>query len=610
MNRVGRVAAVVVAIVAGLLLLVALFPWAMLHGIVADRLTKRFGRPVTIGSMARLDTIGFTPTIAVRNVRIPQADWAGSGDFLRLREARVTFPVWPLLTGTFQPRDIRVSGLALALVRAVDGRTNWSRPGAAESGGASTDLRGLTVRDSVISYHDAKRDRDARLSFVSDTNGLRASGTGTIRGAPVRLAFAGAAVTQARTGPWPFTARIDGAALAMAARGTMDRPLDTDRMTLDLVTRAADLKLIDAVIEAGLFGTQPVALRAHVRHDAPDWTVTDLTGTIGRSDVAGHVTVMKRDGRTRLNGAIASERFDFDDLASDAGRAAARAQEARIGPRVVPDTPISLANMDSTDGTIDVRIARVVSAGGDTGVTGLSGTLSLDHQKLTVAPLAIRLAGGRASGRAIVDQRGGAAHPTLRLDLAMIGSRLELLAGQGDVAGRVRARARLTGRGDTIRSAIAHADGHVGLVVQDGALPAKYAAALGFDAGRALTIGDDRQARLRCVVLGLPIAQGHGTVRPLVVDTSLSRMDGVGSIVFPAEAIAIRLTGAPKQRSLLRLPGSASLSGTLSAPQLVVPRETKSVGNIFKAIGRAITGHQGPLASDADCDALARQALR
>ncbi|AXJ95235.1 MULTISPECIES: AsmA family protein [unclassified Sphingomonas] len=610
MNRAGRIAAIVVAILALALLLVALFPWGLLRGVVADRLTKRFGRPVAIGSIARIDTIGFTPTIAVRDVRIPQADWAGTGDFLRLAEARVTFPVWPLLTGTFRPRDIRVTGLSLALVRAKDGRTNWSRPGAAESGGASTDLRGLTVTNATIRYRDAKRDRAATVAFVSDARGLSAHGTGTIRGTPVRLAIAGASVAMARPGPWPFTARIDGPALRMAARGTMDRPLDTDRMTIDLTTRAADLKLVDAVIEAGLFGTQPVALAAHVRHDAPDWTITDLKGTIGRSDIAGRLTVLKRDGRTKLDGAVASHRFDFDDLASDAGRAAARADAARIGPRVVPDTPISLANMDSTDGTIAVRIARVVSGGGDTGVTALAGTLALDHQRLVVAPLAIRLAGGRAAGRAIVDQRGGAAHPTLRLDLAMIGSRLELLAGQGDVAGRIRARARLTGRGDTIRAAIGRADGRIGLVVQDGALPARYAAALGFDAGRALTTDDADRARLRCVVLGLAVAQGRGTVRPLVVDTSLSAMRGTGSIVFPAETIAIRLTGAPKRHSLLRLPGDATLSGTLSAPRLVVPKETKSVGNIFKAIGRAITGHQGPLATDADCGALAGQALR
>jgi hypothetical protein len=35
----------------------------------------------------------------------------------------------------------------------------------------------------------------------------------------------------------------------------------------------------------------------------------------------------------------------------------------------------------------------------------------------------------------------------------------------------------------------------------------------------------------------------------------------------------------------------------------------KSVGNIFKAIGRAISGDNGPRATDADCGALAARAL-
>ena len=95
-----------------------------------------------------------------------------------------------------------------------------------------------------------------------------------------------------------------------------------------------------------------------------------------------------------------------------------------------------------------------------------------------------------------------------------------------------------------------------------------------------------------------------------MVDTSLSRLDGNGTIAFPDETLAIRLTGAPKRDSLLRLPGAASLSGTLSAPSLVVPRETRSVGNILRAIGRAITGRQGPLATDADCAGLAAKVLR
>ena len=599
------------AVPAILLLAIAAFPFGMLKGVMADRLSQRFGRPVTIAGMERVDRFGFTPTIAVTGVTIPQAPWAGRGDFLRLREARVSFPVWPLLTGTFRPRDIEIDGLQLALVRAADGRTNWSRPGEPKSGGSSNDLKGLIVRNSKIDYVDAKRQRQARVAFTSDAQGLRAQGTGTVRGLQVRIALAGAQVAQPTPGPWPFTAAIDGAALRMRARGRMERPLDTDAMTLDVDARAADLRLIDAVIEAGLFGTQPVALVAQVRHATPRWIVTGLKGTIGQSDIAGHVTVNKQDGRTRLNGAIASQRFDFDDLSSDEGLARGAALERAIGPRVVPNTRIDLSKIDKTDGRIAVKVARVVSHGGGTSVTGVQGVLTLDRQRLRVDPLTIRLAGGTARGALTVDQRGGAASPTLTVDLRLTGTRVEALAGAGGAfTGRVAARAQLTGRGETIRAAIGRSTGRIGFVVRDGALPARYAAALGFDAGRALLADDDDSARLRCVVLGLAVKDGRGAAAPLVVDTSASQLRGSGSVSFPAERIDFRLTGAPKGKSLLRLPGSAFMTGTLSDPVLTVPPEVKSAGNIFKAIGRAITGRQGPVAHDADCAGLAARALR
>ncbi len=612
--RVGRrtlLLYLAVAVPLMLLLVIAAFPFGMLKGVMADRLTQRFGRPVTITSMERTDTFGFTPTIAVRGVRIPQAEWAGGGDFLRLAEAQVSFPVWPLLTGTFKPRDIEVTGLQLALVRDAAGRTNWSRPGEPETGGSSNDLKGLTVRDSVIRYRDAKRDRTATMAFASDAQGLRANGTGTIRGTAVRIALTGASVAQPTPGPWPFSAAIDGAALRMRAKGRMDRPLDTDTMTLDVDARAADLRLIDAVIEAGLFGTQPVAITAHVRHDAPRWIVTDLKGTIGSSDIAGHVTVDKRDGRTMLDGAVASNRMDFNDLSSDEGLAKGAALERAIGPRLIPNTRIDLSNIGKTDGRIAIRVARVFDRGGSTSVTGVQGVLALDHQRLRVEPLAIHLAGGTARGTVTIDQRNGARQPTLTVDLRLTGTRVEALAGaQGAFTGRVAAHARLSGRGETIRAAIGRSNGRIGFTVRDGALPARYAAALGFDAGRTLLADDDDRAQLRCLVLALPITAGRGSAAPLVVDTSASQLRGTGTVSFPAERIDFRLTGAPKGQSLLRLPGSAFMTGTLSDPVLTVPAEVKSAGNIFKAIGRAITGRQGPSASDADCAGLTARALR
>lgn len=604
----GRIAiGLLIALPLLVLLILAVFPWGVLRGAVTREATARFGRPVTIGSVHRVDTIGFYPTIAVENLRIPQAAWAGQGDFARLERAEIRFSVWPLLQGDFVPEDIHVSGLRLALVRDKQGRTNWSRPGEPQQGGSASDLQGLVVTDGVVSYRDAKQGREALVRIAADPDhGLRAEGTGRIRGAPVTLRFIGAPV---RPGPWRFAAAITGDLLTMNAQGTMDRPLDTDAMTLDLTARADDLKRIDVVIEAGLFRTRPVQLRAHVRHDNPRWTITDLKGRIGRSDLTGRLTVDKKGGRTLLDGDVAAGQLDFDDLSSPEGRAEAAALERRIGPRLVPNTRIDIGKIDTTDGTIRFKVGRVVSAQGASPITSLSGRMTMDHQLLTIGDIRIALREGVVRGQAVVDQRGDRPVPQLSLDLRLSGASVLSLAGQTPITGQVAAHAKLAGSGETVRAAIGRSNGRIGLVVANGTLPDRYAAALGFDAGAAF-MGDSGRATLRCMILGVAMRNGTGRADPLIVDTSRSRLDGTGTVTFPDERLALRLTGAPKQGVTLRLSGAATVTGTLEKPDLTIPREVKSVGNIFKSIGRAITGDSGPKAQNAACGALARQVLR
>ncbi|KQN16218.1 AsmA family protein [Sphingomonas aurantiaca] len=603
-------------VVAGVLVLglvgLAAFPWGSLKGVIQRQLTARFRRPVTIGGIERVDAFGFNPTIRITDVRIPQADWAGKGDFVRLREAEATFSGLALLKGAFGPRDVKARGLRLVLVRDKHGRTNWERPGKPKSGGSSSDLDGLTIGDSVITYRDDKQDRFATARFVSDpVHGIHATGSGTIRGAAVRIAVAGPSVAKFQGKPWPFTASIDGDALSISAKGRMDRPLDTDAMSLDVTARATDLKLIDAVIEAGLFRTQPISFSAHVRHDQPKWTVTQLKGVVGRSDFTGHVTVDKQAGRSKVDGDIVSRQFDFGDLASDQGKAEGAALERAIGPRLVPNTRIDIGKIETTDARMGFRIGRIVSGKGASPILSAKGVLAIDHQLLTLSDLVARLPHGNVTGRVTVDQRGDRKVPSVDIDLRLRGSSVQDIAGGGgDFSGNVSARVRLKGPGETIRAAVGRSNGTIGFVARDGHLPQGIAAALGFDAARALLAKDGERAGLRCVVLKLDVTRGRGRVDPMIVDTTASQLRGQGSVVFPGETLDIRLTGTPKQHALLRLPGSASMTGTIERPHVTIPPEVKSVGNIFKAIGRAITGKEGPVAGDADCSGLAARVLR
>lgn len=602
---------VAILILALALITLAAFPWGIFREAAARRISEQVGRPVTIGRIERVDTFSFTPTIAIHDLSVPQAAWAGEGELARIATARVRFSALALLVGRFTPQAVEIHGLRLSLVRDAQRRANWRTAGAGSSDDdSSPHLENLVLRDARVTYRDAFQQRAFDLTLSSDAEGFRVGGVGVVRGQPVSVTAHGPMI--AATGkPWPFGATINGAALTMKATGTMDAPLDIRHLTMDVTARADDLKLIDAVIEAGLIGTQPVRLTAHARHDGHDWNVSSIAGRIGQSDIAGHITIHKVDGRTRLDGAVVAERLRFDDFASNAGLASVRAQARVEGPKLVPDLRINIRKITHTDGTLAFTVRRLIDNGGAGAFSALSGRITLDHQLLTIDPLTFAMIKGTMSGTVRVDQRGGREVPLVTIDMAIRNSSLGAVAGTagGEVDGRFDAHARLTGMGSTIREAVGNSDGRIGLVARDGRLPAKIASMIGLDAGRGFFTGEDEEAGLRCVALRLDVRHGVGRADPFIIDTTRSRSDGNGTVTFPSETVSLDMIGRPKERIVLRLPGSLHIGGTIKQPDAFVPREVKSIGNIFKAIGRTIRGDQGPLASDADCTELARRAL-
>lgn len=606
--------AALLALLAIAVLILSVFPWGWLKPVIERRLAARLERQVVIGSVVRDGWISLTPTLDIRDVRVAQARWAGAGDLLTLRSARVRFSALNAVFGELRPSMLHVTGARLNLVRDAAGRVNWRAdrepPQPRKVRDASLGLEDLNIADAVLTYRDAVQRRMVSLRVAADRRGVRATGRGNVRGAAVTVAVAGAPVIGTR-GDWPFRAKIDGDALALNVTGTMRCPLDMRYMTIDVHARANDLKLIDAVIEAGLFGTQAVQIDAHAVHTPRHWSIDRLRGTIGSSAIAGSLEVDKHDGRTKLDGKVVADHLDFDDFASDAGHARALAQERVEGLRLVPNTRINLAKIDDTDGRIAFDIRSIAGGRRPSSLTSMKGIVSIDRQLMRVSPLTIGLKRGTIAATVTVDQRGGKPVPMVTLDLALANSSIAALAGDGGaVDAPLSGRVRLTGPGSTIREAVGHAAGSIGLVAHDGVLPAKVAAMIGFDIAAGLGKDNAERARLRCLVARFDVARGVGRTAPLIIDTSLSQSVGRGTLSFPSETLAVTLTGAPKSGSLLRLPGSVTLSGTIRDPRIVVPPAVKSLGNILKGIGRTITGNQGQLAVNADCAGLAVAALR
>jgi len=611
-------AGIAFVLVLGILFLGAV-PASILRGVIVEKLQGASDRDVAIGSVTRDSFFSYSPVITVHDLRVAQPRWAGDGDFIRLKSISARLSVLDVLTGGVQPDRIRIDGLELALIRDENGRSNWDEDETHnrdedKNGPALTDL---DVRQSRFSFTDRKRGLDLAGPITVDSkNGLRAEGKGTFLQTKASLSFTGGAITGIDPeADYPFEMALDSPALNLTAKGKMQGVLNTGLFTASLSAQAPTLKNLDRVIEAGLFGTQPIDLRANVRHEDKDWFVTKLDGSIGRSRLSGKAYILKRDGRTKIDATIHATTLDFDDLADDAGLAQAAALTRRIGPRVIPNTRINLSKMGPTDGQLDFTIDRLLSRR-DTVFRSLKGTLSLDHKLIKISDLVIRLKSGRMTGLVEVDHRSGA--PKFSTDLTLRGASISDLIGNGDiVTATMRGRIKLSGSGDTVREALEKADGKAAMVASGGSVRATAAHVLGQNLSGAVgKIIDDPKARvpLRCLVASFDAKNGVLTPAPLAVDTEISIGRGEGRIALDGETILLILRGGAKGESALRIVDPIKISGTLTAPNVSVAglgkaedAEKPSLGDVLKVATKSIGSALGIGSSDKQDKAFQRR---
>lgn len=614
-----------------MLLAAAAFPVGLLKSVAERRLSAEFDAPVTIGSLSRTSAFSFTPEIVVRDLRIVQPTWAGKGDFLRVAHASAHLSIFDLVTGEASPQSIAVTGLDVALVRDARGNSNWAgranRP--SSKGSDAPSLERLQIAQGRFTLRDAKRRLDIRGTVEADTaSGLAIDASGRFDGAPARLKARGKPVAgKGGADAWPFSASLSSGVLDVTATGTTDGPLNFRDMTMTMTARGSSLKTLDHLIEAGLFGTQDIDLAGSVRHIGEDWFIDRLTGMIGRSRISATATVLKRNGRTKIDAAIDAPQFDFDDLADDAGLAAARAKEARIGKRVIPDTRIDLSRMGPTDGVIRFSIGRLLVAGGSA-FQSLKGDLTLDHRRLKLENAVAKLDAGRMTGWVKVDSTKPM--PVMSTELRVEGALLETLVGQPDmIRGAVQGLVRITGRGTTIREAFSNGSGKIAFTASRGSMNRAAAFVLGQDLGGAIgqKLGDDdAMTPLTCAILAFNARNGVLRPSPVLIATAVSRGSGRGEINLDGEKVALTLVGASNAKPVLRFVDPLRIGGTFSAPSITVDNRPAggktSGGGIIGSIGRSIGSALGlrkddgpkakapPPAAAVDCKALTRAALR
>ena len=369
------------------------------------------------------------------------------------------------------------------------------------------------------------------------------------------------------------------------AKGGINDPLDGKGIALDLTLEGRNLKDAGRAFGVALPGVGPVALSGHLSGTTGRLKLANLAGTIGKSDVSGHGTVVIHPSVSETSLILSSHRVDAAEwyAAIETERAvSARPSSSRLFGReplpwdILDGPPLSLEwHIDRLDYRNLAAETVAIRAG-------------LKDRRIQLFKSAGSVAGGQLKVRFDAD---GAAFPP-KLALAIRGDSIDAgrlftalgITGAVD-GGRTDLRIRLNGQGDSLHTVMAGLDGST-LMVSDAARIRKVRAEmLVVDLlGALLPASSGKDTDMRCLVSQFSIKDGLAKSETLLFDTANMTVQGQGSINLANERLDMTLMPKGKNASMASLTVPLDVGGTLANPS-VTPDKGAIATGIVGAVG-------------------------
>jgi uncharacterized protein involved in outer membrane biogenesis len=365
-------------------------------------------------------------------------------------------------------------------------------------------------------------------------------------------------------------------------KGRLEDPANLRSLDLTLALAGQDMAELYAIFRTPLPSTAPYRIDGRLRYNDAVWSFENFHGTVGRSDLAGTFAFDHRGSRPLIKANLVSERLDITDLSGFVGDGP---HKAPTPGKVLPHSEYDLAQLRSSDA--DVTFAGRRFRNETLPLNRMNTHLVLRNGLLTLDPLEFGAAGGRLNGRVVLDARPAtiAAEADLRaqdLNLARLAPGVKALVQS---TGRVDARVRLKGQGNSVAALLGNADGTVAAVMSGGQISDLALRLANLDLANALVAvaKGNQPIPIRCLVADFKAENGVLTPDPLVLDTEHTLVRGEGRVSLGDETLGLRLAAQPKDGSILALRGPIQVEGTMAHPSV-----RPELGNMLARAGAAV----------------------
>ena len=630
-------ASVLAVVILAVVIFVLLFQWNWLRGPLARAISGRIHRPVAITGNLVVHPWSWSPTATVNGLVIGNPAWAGPAPMAKLPSLTVQMKILPFIfRGKMILPLVEADSPRIALERDASGRVNWNFSQNPKAKPILPAIGHLVIRDGAVRYADAR----GRLNFAgvitsnetvsgASRGTFLLQGTGTLNGAAFRARVGGGPLINIDPNrPYDFTASLEGQETHLTVSGAVTHPFNLAGISGRFSVQGEDLADLYRLTSIALPNSPPYDLKAGFARNGKYYALRHMVGRVGQSDLTGSVSIDDSTGRPFVRADLASRLVRAADLVAVVGGAPKKGTPGALSPaekiaaaklqaehRLLPDATLDASRIRGMDAKVFYK-ATMVEAG-KVPIRDLRLGVTLDHSLLTINPLQMALSQGQLAGTIRIDARRKLQTNAidLRLTNAQLVNLLPPKGGAPSIEGGVWARARLTGTGNSVRSAAATANGTVTLVMPGGKVRKTIADMLNLDLGRtaiALITKNKQDTPVRCGVADFRARNGVLTADEMMLDTGLVQVRGSGDIDLRNETVNLRLQGKPKKITLVRLDAPITVTGMLASPKIGVdiikaaPQAVLAVAlGVFAAPLAAILPFVAPgLAKNADCAAL------
>ncbi|HSV61465.1 MAG TPA: AsmA family protein [Variovorax sp.] len=599
--------ATLAAVLLLLVLVLLLFDWNWVRPPLERYISQKTEREFRISD---LDVdIGFTPTVRMRDVHFGNAAWSEQGQpMAKAQMLEFSVSLRDLPDKILIPR-VALTRPELLFERLPDDRKNWIFSDPSDTSPSRLRISTLSVDHGQLRYIDhgepfsvdveagtfdpAKQEqvKDANAAPRNDAYSTQYKFKGNYHGA----SFSGTALTgevlsfQESGVPFPVKGELSAGTTRLRLEGTIADAANISGIDTRLQIEGKTLANLYPFLLLPLPASPPYRLEGRLVLKGNRYTMDDLRGRIGSTDVSGKAAYVDKAPRPLLTADLRSKNLDLADLGPMIGietkesrgkpkltqsqtrdRPTAKARQDKIDPEhLLPSGSFDGSRLQEIDAEVELHATRLQVPKG-LPLESLKASLRLHDAIMNVAPLDFGFAGGTIAARARLDARAPIIKSDVQVDLQ--GIRLAQFVPENETiakgAGRAGATLRLSGVGNSIADAAARANGRIATTIVDGRVSNLLDAASALNLGKVLALlaGGDKDIVINCGGAVFDVKDGKGKSTVFVVDTEQTQVLGEGWFDLEHERFDLTVVPRPKEASVLSLRTPVRVFGTFSDP--------------------------------------------